>query len=136
MTATSTVIGLHGTDLQALIGHVVEHLVATPPISCRHLVGAAPVALVCAAHPAAGVACWDCYVDHARRHTDDLEHTCDRCSRRVERLTGVIVPLVGILPARTTTSTGLLIGHLNVGSIGLCAWCTTTVRQRAHASAS
>lgn len=108
------------------LADAITQLNRPPVIRCTHATSGA--AYLCAQHPAAGLHCWPCSLAHTRRHTDELEHTCDECGNYAE----LIYPIVGTaeLTVLTTSTHGdAAIYHGTAIAIALGA-CPTCARRR------
>lgn len=115
-------------DLLARTDRAVARLAATEPsVACPHLAAIMRRGLcgvVCAEHPGAGILCPDCHVEHAERHTDAVEHTCDRCGDRVDVIRSVVGRAsVSITTITTAGRVGRYQGPVVVIALGVCQPC-------------
>lgn len=105
---------------------------ARPLIACKHVISGERVLFVCNEHPAAGVLCHRCSLRHVGRHSDDLEHTCDRCRNVVPSIHAAagLAVAAGIRARDTSGRSRELVGEVVIGCIGFCAECTDNIERQ------
>jgi hypothetical protein len=93
-------------------------------VGCAHLERARYVA-ACVVHPAAGPMCLHCAVDHAGRHTFDVEHTCDQCGSLSVNLRALVSHAVSAgLSIRDRRGRELRVfGKIQLFGLGVCDRC-------------
>ncbi|CAN5829468.1 hypothetical protein BH23ACT2_BH23ACT2_07310 [soil metagenome] len=90
---------------------------------CSHIPDGAP-ALACAAHPAAGVMCPDCAIEHTGRHPHHVEHDCDICRAQGDDMRSIFATInATAVTASTDGRRHLLIGPVTVICLGVCLPC-------------
>ena len=108
--------------------------------ACRHVQAGGPAinrggALLCVDHPQQGVRCEACHNEHIPRlHTDEAEHTCDRCGRRAEVIASAVFAVAGALKVKVHRKASRYVpGGLIVVGFGLCPPCKAIEDEQAAA---
>ena len=93
-------------------------------VGCAHLDRTLVVA-ACVIHPAAGPMCLRCAVEHARRHTFEIEHTCDQCGTLSVNLRALATHAVSAgTPVLDRRGRRLRVfGKIQLFGLGVCGRC-------------
>jgi hypothetical protein len=116
-------------DVVARSHRAVGRLTAgTLPIVCQHVPAHVNTtgggAVMCAEHPAAGIMCPACVVDHTARHPWETEHRCDVCGATAGTMRSVVgTENVSLLAQSTAGRVSLYVGPLLVVALGTCVSC-------------